>query len=64
MRTLASSDSDTILNIGLDRYVSTIQLPTDILYKDSRYYRQDKNDLSLKDTGRIVQPIPGSRPSD
>lgn len=52
------------LDIGYQKYVPTSQISSDILYKDSKYFRKDKKEFSLNDTGRVVEPISSKESSD
>ncbi len=63
-KTATASSTNKISNIWSGKYLSTTQLPSNILYNDSKYYRKDKKLFSLKSTGRTVNPIPGNRPSN
>ena len=64
VETIISLGVSEELNIGFKKYVPTSQISSDVLYKDSKYFRKDKKEFSLNDTGRIVEPISSNESSD
>lgn len=62
--TITSLGVSEELDIDFQKYVPTSQISSDILYKDSKYFRKDKKGFALNDTGRIVEPISDNESSD